>query len=247
MGKRAAKDKETLVVRCSRCENAVQGSVEGAFHREDESGNLTEFLLLKCGNCGAALLATRELEWDGDEWIPDPAYVIYPESQRGLSRQIPQAIRSAYEEAATCYSGGNYTASALMVRRALQALVSIKLGEKAEIFAGLKQMREAGQLDPELYKWADELRAVGNEAAHDFNETITKQTALDLLEFAHAIIEYLFTFKEKFVEFQKRRESSQQRSVRQVGRRKRTDIEELMKLIEVKPDNPPSSDKTDQA
>lgn len=45
----------------------------------------------------------------------------------------------------------------------------------------------------------------GNEAAHDVNVTISAEDARDILEFTNALLEYVFTFRDKFEEFKKRR------------------------------------------
>lgn len=45
----------------------------------------------------------------------------------------------------------------------------------------------------------------GNAAAHDVSVTTSAQDARDIVEFTHAILEYIFTLAEKFDDFQKRR------------------------------------------
>jgi hypothetical protein len=51
----------------------------------------------------------------------------------------------------------------------------------------------------------DATRLVGNEAAHDVNITVSREDASDLLDLAEAVAEYLYTIKEKFESFSKRR------------------------------------------
>jgi hypothetical protein len=210
------KEIETIVVRCDRCGQPVKAIVEGTFNTDRYSGaaELQEFLLLKCNTCHAPMLAAREVEWGLDGWSPGSPLLLYPQPNKSLSASVPETIRDAYDEAVSCYSGGSYTASALMVRRALQALVTEKLQKKTDISPGLQKLRDAGELDPEFYKWADELRLVGNSAAHDVADKISKQIAKDQLDFAHALIEYLFTFKQKFVEFQERRKKGGEAKLR---------------------------------
>ena len=62
-------------------------------------------------------------------------------------------------------------------------------------------MKEKGIIENRLFEWADALRISGNEAAHGVNSNISSQDAKDILEFTHALLEYVFTFQEKFEEF----------------------------------------------
>jgi hypothetical protein len=57
-------------------------------------------------------------------------------------------------------------------------------------------------------EWDDALRLAGNEAAHDVNVTISGDDARDMLEFTSAILDYLFSFWDKFERFRKRRQRS---------------------------------------
>ena len=67
-------------------------------------------------------------------------------------------------------------------------------------------MREAKQLiDGRLKEWADQLRLTGNEAVHDVDAKVSHQDARDTLDFTKALSEYVFTFRDKFEEFKKRR------------------------------------------
>jgi hypothetical protein len=77
--------------------------------------------------------------------------------------------------------------------------------KKPNLVNGLKELKERGIIESNLFEWANELRIHGNEAAHDVNITTTPQDARDVVEFTHALLEYIFTFKEKFEAFKKRR------------------------------------------
>lgn len=71
----------------------------------------------------------------------------------------------------------------------------------------MKDLSDRGELDKRLYKWITTLRMAGNEAAHDVKVTVSRDDASDLLDLTEAVAEYLYTFKEKFEAFQKRRET----------------------------------------
>ena len=59
-------------------------------------------------------------------------------------------------------------------------------------------------IENRLYEWADALRISGNEAAHGVKLQISQKDAKDILEFTHALLEYVFTFQEKFDQFKSR-------------------------------------------
>ena len=54
------------------------------------------------------------------------------------------------------------------------------------------------------YEWADALRISGNEAAHDISVTVSSDDSRDVIEFTKALLEYVFTFRDKFEEFKKK-------------------------------------------
>jgi hypothetical protein len=66
-------------------------------------------------------------------------------------------------------------------------------------------MKETGVIENRLYEWADALRISGNEAAHDVSTNVSREDAKDILEFTHALLEYVFTFQERFEQFKERR------------------------------------------
>jgi hypothetical protein len=73
------------------------------------------------------------------------------------------------------------------------------------LVSSLKELKDKGVIENRLFEWADALRISGNEAAHDVTVTISPEDARDILEFTNALLEYVFTFRDKFEEFKKRR------------------------------------------
>jgi hypothetical protein len=78
------------------------------------------------------------------------------------------------------------------------------LNKKAMLAKGIQEMKTAGLIDSHLYEWAEMLRVSGNKAAHDVDERVSKQDAQDLIDFCHALLEYIFTYRERFNEFKAR-------------------------------------------
>jgi hypothetical protein len=62
-------------------------------------------------------------------------------------------------------------------------------------------------INEQLFEWANELRLSGNEAAHNIQSTFSNQDAKDILDFTIAILDFSYSFQEKFNQFKQRREA----------------------------------------
>jgi hypothetical protein len=93
----------------------------------------------------------------------------------------------------------------MMCRKTLEALCAEHDIRERSLSASLRRADETGLIDGRLAEWADELRIAGNEAAHDVDTETSAEDARDLLEFTEAILEYVFTFRDRFERFQQRR------------------------------------------
>lgn len=71
--------------------------------------------------------------------------------------------------------------------------------------AGLKALLEDETIDKRLYTWGEALRNVRNFGAHATAERVQMEDARDVLDFAHAISEYVFVLNEQFDRFMKRK------------------------------------------
>ena len=49
------------------------------------------------------------------------------------------------------------------------------------------------------------MRHAGNEAAHDVDVTVSQADATDIIEFTNAILDYLFSYRDRFDKFKARR------------------------------------------
>jgi hypothetical protein len=105
-----------------------------------------------------------------------------------------------------------YTAAAIMCRKTLEGICAAHNAESRNLAQSLKVLRDNETIDRRLFEWAEELRLFGNEAAHDVNVTITASDAQDIVDFTRALIEYVFTFRDRFESFKQRRESKNQRN-----------------------------------
>jgi hypothetical protein len=82
------------------------------------------------------------------------------------AEKIPQRIRECLTEAITCHAQACYTASAIMVRRTLEELCQDRGCEGDNLKKRIEGLRSSIVLPKELFDALDELRLLGNDAAH---------------------------------------------------------------------------------
>lgn len=192
-----------MLVECQECEAVVDGEVIASYEHYEEGSDVTgKYSFLKCPRCARPFIMVQVDEGSG--W--DTPERIYP--PRSISLAIPFPIILAYQEAQTCFRAKAYTATAIMCRKALEGIAEEHKVTVRNLASALKEMRDKGIIESRLYEWADALRISGNEAAHGVNVTISQQDAKDILEFTNALLEYVFTFQDRFERFKKRRGDS---------------------------------------
>jgi hypothetical protein len=194
-----------MLVECQECEAIVDGEVVASYESYEEASDVTgKYSFLKCPRCARPFIMVQ-VE-DGAGW--DAPSRIYPPVETGISLAIPSPISSAYYEARNCFRAKAYTATAIMCRKTLEGIAEEHKVTVRNLASALKEMRDKGIIESRLYEWADALRISGNEAAHGVNVSISQQDAKDILEFTNALLEYVFTFQDKFEQFKKRRGNS---------------------------------------
>jgi hypothetical protein len=201
---------DQLWVECGRCHRTVVAAVLGKVYEEEDDGPWgVETVLMKCPACGSPIVATQRHEatrppdyfWEAS----GPAVLVYPSPARRLSWATPAAISDAFDEAQRCYRINAYRGAAILARLVLEGIAA-ELGQQEGNLAGrLRRLAESGDMDAQLVRWAVALKDVGNEAAHELGAPVTRQDAEDVLSFAEALADYVFTFRKRFEEFERRR------------------------------------------
>jgi len=191
-----------MLAECGRCDISIDAVVEGRYSFAADGLPEETIFLARCPRCNEPVL----LRFDEISAAP---VQIYPAPERPLSRSVPNGIRECFEEARDCFRSHAHTATALMCRRTLEAVARDHSINQRTLAAALQAMRDNGIIESRLFDWAEALRLVGNEAAHDVQRAIHGQDAQDVLEFTNALLEYLYTFRDRFNAFQKRRSDRQ--------------------------------------
>lgn len=188
-----------MILECKKCEALVNAEFIADYSIGD--GLNTTYSLLKCPKCESPFLT------DGDDIFGTSC--IYPSPDNRVNLSVPEPLRVAYEEASACFKSKAYTATAIMCRKTLEGICLEHGAKKQTLVSSLKYLKDNGVIESRLFEWADALRISGNEAAHDVNIRIKPDDAKDILEFTNALLEYVFTFRDKFEEFKKRRATSE--------------------------------------
>jgi hypothetical protein len=100
-----------------------------------------------------------------------------------------------------------------MCRKTLEGVCAVHGIEERNLNASIRKMKDIGLIDERLFEWSDALRVVGNEAAHGVGVQITQADAKDTLEFTNAILDYMFSYRDRFEQFQKRRKGDEPSTV----------------------------------
>jgi Domain of unknown function (DUF4145) len=195
-----------VLLECSYCQ-AIVDAKEIAEHEFDEiieGGSVpwnSEVTLTHCPKCNEPLLAYQE-DW-GQGW--DKPVRLYPHRDREFGDAVPKDIARAFSEARMCFRVKAFTAAAIMCRKTLEGICSVRGIKSGTLADKLKELKDKSVIENRLFEWAEALRTMGNEAAHGVESIISPEDAKDTLEFTEALIEYVFTYRDKFEEFKKRR------------------------------------------
>lgn len=159
-----------------------------------------------CPRCRNPMLAVQ-CDY-GRGFNDDSPSRVFPALDRQLAWNVPASIKIAFNEAVTCFNSKAFTASAIMCRKALEGLCAEHGAKAANLSLSLKKLRDKEIIENRLFEWAEALRTLGNEAAHGVDCAISHKDAEYTLDFTEALIQYVFTYQDRFQEFKKGRKSS---------------------------------------
>lgn len=107
--------------------------------------------------------------WDGKT---DKIAASYPSERLDFdSTNIPAPIAKALEEAITCQANECFIASAIMVRKTLEELCQDRQSGGANLKERLRNLGTKIIIPQELLNGLDDLRLLGNDAAHVESQT----------------------------------------------------------------------------
>jgi hypothetical protein len=196
----------TVFIACPYCDARVQASVLA--EREYQGGEddqPSKYQFVECSQCRNVLVGRSEWEVDienGQGW--GGLTRKWPLVDPTLHPNIPLSVRRGLEEAKRCFTSHCHMACAVMCGRAIEALCREKV--KVEYLGdGLEKLKAEKIIDEKLFEWGEALKKERNIGAHAGEETVSRQTANDVLDFALAIAEYVYVLDEQFKSYKERK------------------------------------------
>ncbi|RQH06662.1 DUF4145 domain-containing protein [Bradyrhizobium sp. RP6] len=122
----------------------------------------------------------------------------------GLSPRLQQTLK----EAVACHGAGAYRAATMMVRRLLEEICDENKAAGANLHQRLASLRNAIVLPEPLFEAMNELKALGNDAAHveaKVYDNIGADEAQDSIELAKEIVKALYQLKGLIARLQARK------------------------------------------
>jgi hypothetical protein len=193
-----------LMAVCPNCKQPVAAMEDRSVSFYDGEGPPCRATLMCCEGCQEPFVVLQEL-LNGRDW--DQPDLLWPNTTKALHQAIPMKIRKEFAEATQCFQAGQYTATAVMVRRVIEG-VCRSHNATGTPFKALNDLHERGLIDKRLLEWAHGLRALGNDGAHFGGKPITRQDAEDALTLAEAVLNYMYVFTRQYEEFKQRRAKS---------------------------------------
>lgn len=110
---------------------------------------------------------------------------------------IPVPVRNAFEEAIKCHSESCFVASAIMVRKTLEELCSDRQARGDNLKDRIKALGTRILIPAELIAGLDDLRLLGNDAAHIESkeyEKVGKEEVEVGIEFAKEVLKAVYQY-----------------------------------------------------
>lgn len=124
--------------------------------------------------------------------------VCYPAERIDFdATNIPSSVLKALEEAITCHAGACYVATAIMVRKTLEALCEDRGAKGSNLKERIKALGGKILLPAELLEGLDDLRLLGNDAAHIESKEYDKvgQEEVEIgIEFAKEVLKAVYQY-----------------------------------------------------
>jgi hypothetical protein len=117
-------------------------------------------------------------------------------------------LRQTLTEAVACHGAGAYRAAAMMVRRLLEEICDENNAAGANLHERLAALRSTIVLPEPLFEAMNELKALGNDAAHveaKAYDNIGAEEAADSIELAKEIVKALYQLKGLIARLQARK------------------------------------------
>jgi hypothetical protein len=124
--------------------------------------------------------------------------VSYPPERIDFdSTNVPGPIIASLEEAITCHANQCFIAAAIMVRKTLELLCAAQNASGANLKERIKALGSQVVLPPDLLGGLDDLRLLGNDAAHIESQAYTKVSQDEIevaIEFTKEVLKAIYQY-----------------------------------------------------
>ena len=152
-----------------------------------------------CGRCSRGIVATfrtRSPEGPQNMAPPElrrPSEIAPLRRDSGPPTHTPEDVGNYFRQGRDSLQDGRWDAAGMMHRKAVETGLKVKFPDydgHDNFKARIKEAEKKGKLTSELAEWANHIRGLGNDAAH---ETFTEKDARTLDHFTELMLIYLFT------------------------------------------------------
>jgi len=154
-------------------------------YREGTASAITPYIsgypvygVIVCQACGKHFVAEKKhTEWSS----------VHPIQHKPVAEEIPEPIRSEFEEANLCFAIGAYKACVSMCMMALEALW------QEQNASSLNDLKGKGIISQRLFDQATEIRLWAGIVKHELiHETVTKEETEELLTYLEEILDDVY-------------------------------------------------------
>ncbi len=200
-----------IAIRCPHCGHfgtfiPVAGNDIHTYYRTQFGEQISNYLgIRKCPNekCKGHLffIANRNRE----VLMTSPSKTIPFDKEN-----IPQKVLNAFDEAIKCHSSSCFIASAIMIRKTLEEICIDRGATGKNLFKKLEDLGSKILIPQELLSGMNELRLLGNDAAHIEAQTfseIGKEEIEVSLEFTKEILKAVYQYENLLKKLRKLKEN----------------------------------------
>ena len=148
--------------------------------------------IFECKSCDARFVAKKE---EYTDWV-----AVYPLPHKPVADEIPEPVKSQFEEAQLCFAIDAVLGCLLVCRTALIAV------QRNKGVANLKELREKGLISNTLYEQADEVRIWANIVGHeDIPDKVVKDDCEQLLAYMEALLYAIYVEPKRLADLSQKR------------------------------------------
>jgi hypothetical protein len=130
----------------------------------------------------------------------DEILITYPPERLDFdASSLPPGVLTALEEAVSCHAAGCYVAAGMMVRKTLEELCAERASTGPNLKVRIENLQSRVVLPKELLDGLDDLRLLGNDAAHiesKVYQQIGKEEIEVSIEFTKEVLKAVYQYTE---------------------------------------------------